>query len=208
MVDFTQIPLGNDALLALDDLNAASGYNRNLILPDDLPPILSLPQIQGPIKPRLVTGTDDGAVNVNVVNASSGGMPAVRGSHVKTLHDTFASSNAKLFFTQANFILIQLSIHLAWNLAYPSGFIFVANCEVGIADNDTGTRVPLLQAGLTPPNTFSIPATDYVDRTYIYPGGLNLHPALPVDSHNQYFVYLFGTVGEVLCDVAVTTGSS
>lgn len=72
---FTQIPLSED-LIPLDDLGASGGYGRQLILPDDVPPVLALPWALGPRLPRVNRAEDDGSLHVFVKGGSGlGGAP-------------------------------------------------------------------------------------------------------------------------------------
>lgn len=72
-----------------EDLVAEDTYGRRLLIPDDIPPTLSAMSFKGPTKPRLATGTDDGALNVNIhaTEVPIGGAGGSGITPVKMYHD-------------------------------------------------------------------------------------------------------------------------
>jgi hypothetical protein len=71
--DYTQITLTDQNLLPLEDLGASAGYNRSLLLPDDLPGVIALPWAIGPTRPRVNQCQADGSLNVFMTGQSGGG---------------------------------------------------------------------------------------------------------------------------------------
>jgi hypothetical protein len=72
--NFDQIPLGKDDFFPLDELRAEGGYDRKLILPDDLIPTLTLPFAWTAAgRAHVHRCQEDGALNVFVENQAGGG---------------------------------------------------------------------------------------------------------------------------------------
>lgn len=75
-INFDTIPI-QYPLIPYDDISAYGTYGRRLLVPDDILPTISALSGKAPSKPRLVTVTEDGYVNVNLAansaNVASGG---------------------------------------------------------------------------------------------------------------------------------------
>lgn len=75
-INYDSIPFGYP-VIPYEDIATSDTYGRKLILPDDVLPTFSAMSGKGPTKPRLVTVTDDGYVNVNLAantaNVGAGG---------------------------------------------------------------------------------------------------------------------------------------
>lgn len=103
--DFTQIPLdANAALIPYADLKAGGSYGRQLVLPDDIIPTLSLVTLTGS-KNGAKLWTDahqDGAADVYVVNPSGGGGgPTGVGDNIKANFNAIAAGQAVASGTHA-----------------------------------------------------------------------------------------------------------
>lgn len=81
------------SIIPYDDLQISPGYGRNLLTPDDVPPVLALPWALGPTVPRANRAQDDGSLNVHVTNAGSGGTGPydLHTSWVQGMNEGFAA---------------------------------------------------------------------------------------------------------------------
>lgn len=74
--EYVSIVLNDTDLLPLDDLQAQGGYERKLLMPDDMPVALTLPYAISPEHPKLNTCQPDGSLNVFMTGQTGGGSGA------------------------------------------------------------------------------------------------------------------------------------
>lgn len=194
------------------DLKATERPKRPSIYGDDLIPTASL-----------VTGQDDTGENraarmtadrrLMVDTGSSGGggiinsgLPVVQQAQRAELHGSGAGR--RIAFIQANMLIISIVITVSWNAGYPQPYPTTELGTIGIKDVTTATFVPLAQFRSNSPAATGTPTSTDKVVTMIYPGGLNMHPALPVDPGDTYFLELQNATEACLYNVVLMLGSS